>query len=88
MKFNFDDCKVESEFMRVCVTGATGFIGTELLSELLKENFDVCSVVRSSSGVQFQDIDCIKVDSINANTNLGNALKMLIALCIARGELM
>lgn len=75
MKFNFDDCKVESELMRVCVTGATGFIGTELLSKLLKENFDVCSVVRSSSGVQFQDIDCIKVDSINANTNWGNALK-------------
>jgi nucleoside-diphosphate-sugar epimerase len=61
--------------MRVCVTGATGFIGTALLSALLKENFDVCSVVRSSSGVHFQDIDCIKVDGINSNTNWGDALK-------------
>jgi len=61
--------------MKICVTGATGFIGSALISSLLKENFDVCSIVRSTSEVQAENIDCIKVDGINSDTQWVDALK-------------
>jgi len=61
--------------MKICVTGATGFIGSALISSLLKENFDVRSVIRSTSKVYAENVDCIKVDDINSDTQWGDALK-------------
>jgi len=61
--------------MKICVTGATGFIGSALISLLLREKFDVRSVVRSKSEVHAENIDYIKVDSINSDTQWVDALK-------------
>lgn len=32
--------------MKVLVTGATGFVGNHLVDRLIKENYDVCCLVR------------------------------------------
>lgn len=75
--------------MRVCVTGATGFIGSKLISTLLKENFDVCGVVRSSSTVHMEDVEYFKVEGINAYTKWDVVLKNIdcIVHCAGRAHI-
>ena len=50
--------------MKVAVTGATGFIGRHVLSELVSHPVDVVAVVRKISPVNsiLNDIDLVQVD--------------------------
>lgn len=50
---------------RAVVTGASGFIGTHLLKELLRRGFDVCAVVRPGSAV-----DPSAADGLSGSGNL------------------
>jgi dTDP-6-deoxy-L-talose 4-dehydrogenase (NAD+) len=50
--------------MKVAVTGATGFIGRHVLSELVSHPVDVVAVVRELTSVNSMrsDIDVVRVD--------------------------
>lgn len=61
--------------MRVCVTGASGFIGSAVISALLRENLDVSGVVRACSSVQNFGFDCHEVPDVNATTRWGEVLR-------------
>lgn len=61
--------------MNILVTGASGFIGSALVSSLSdKKNLRVISAVRQQSTVLCSDAMCIEVGSICKNTNWSNAL--------------
>lgn len=51
--------------MKVIVTGATGFIGREIVSELLERNFEVYQLGYSHANEQFSKAEFFKVDITN-----------------------
>ena len=60
--------------MKVLVTGANGFVGSALCSELLKQGYDVTIVTRSQS-VRFHGFKKVDIGSIGAQTDWVLALK-------------
>jgi len=61
--------------MRVCVTGASGFIGSALISAFVNENLDVRGVFRSCPSTQNFGFECHEVLDINAATKWDEVLK-------------
>lgn len=55
--------------MKALVTGATGFIGSHLVEELLKRGYDVTCLVRKSSNLRW--IDSLKVNLVYGDCEKG-----------------
>ena len=61
---------------RVFVTGANGFIGTNLCKRLLGENFHVRGAVRPGKTILLpKGVEAAHVESIEGDTAWGNALE-------------
>jgi len=76
---------------KILVTGASGFIGQALCSELIKLNLMVCGTVRNSDSLSVSnDFECISVGDINSETNWKNALEKVdcIIHCAGRAHVM
>jgi nucleoside-diphosphate-sugar epimerase len=61
--------------MRICVTGASGFIVSALISTFLRENLDVSGVFRSCPSNQNFGFECHEVLDINAITKWDKVLR-------------
>jgi len=61
---------------KIFVTGANGFIGTNLCKRLLGENFHVCGAVRPGKAILLpKGVETTHVESIERDTAWGNALE-------------
>ena len=50
--------------MKIIVTGGAGFIGTNLIKILLKDNYDITSIDNYSTGLKENEIEGVKyIDS-------------------------
>lgn len=61
--------------MKALVTGGTGFIGSHLVEALLKENFDVCCIVRNPLKLRF--LQGLNVKLIQADLSDKDSLKKI-----------
>lgn len=61
--------------MRILVTGANGFVGTALCTQLLDQGFEVRGAVRSERSVIPAGIERIAVGGIDGNTDWSGALR-------------
>lgn len=48
--------------MRVLVTGATGFVGSEIVKKLIAENFEAVGTSKTGSGNFFESVEIVKAD--------------------------
>ena len=61
---------------KICITGASGFIGQNLCDKLIKLNRNIIGTVRNLDTVSMvNNFECISVGDIGAETNWSNALK-------------
>jgi len=61
---------------KICITGANGFVGTNLTKALVKKNYKINCLVRKTSNVDFikhLPVNIVRVD-YNSNSSLKNAL--------------
>lgn len=76
--------------IRIGITGASGFIGKELCNKLLKLNYKLNVVIRSSSNfdIKNDNLQICKIDKIGPNTNWKEFLKDidLIIHCAAQNN--
>ena len=62
--------------MKVLVTGANGFIGTNLCKKLLAENFSVYGTVRpEKASLLPEGVEETHIESINGDTDWKNTLR-------------
>ena len=54
--------------MKIFLTGATGFVGQELLSQLVREDFTVRCLVRSGSGSRLPEYPGVEIHTGDAST--------------------
>ena len=60
--------------IKILITGATGFIGKSLVTQLLAENYLLSAAIRNTSNCMSPDIQQIPVGDLSTNTDWGNAL--------------
>jgi nucleoside-diphosphate-sugar epimerase len=61
---------------KICITGASGFVGQNLCDKLIKLNRNIIGTVRNLDTVSMvNNFECISVGDIGAETNWSNALK-------------
>ena len=75
--------------MHALVTGATGFIGTELCRELINRGFDLTCLLRASpkssltNHINEKDVNVVNCDITNS-TDLIRALRKVEKICPSR----
>ena len=71
----------KDKLMRVLVTGATGFIGGNIVHALINENFDVRILIRKGSDTKY--IQNLKVEKVEGDLLDGHSLRKALADCDA-----
>jgi len=65
--------------MKTLVTGATGFIGSSLVRELLKDGVEVRVLVRKNSNTK--NIDGLAVERVHGDIRDGDSVKAALKGC-------
>ena len=65
--------------MKIIVTGGAGFIGTNLIKILLKDNYDITSIDNYSTGLKENEIEGVKY--IDSDIELIDQLESEFDLC-------
>ena len=79
--------------MKICITGASGFIGSKLCKTLIEKDLRIVAVSRNIENLKIhfnKNIDVVELKDINENTDWSNALNGVecIVHCAARAHVL